>query len=43
VEPEPKEIDPKVYGRPTGIMGFRLYPNPDFKDEAKKNWNGQRL
>src|SRR5688572_23615092 len=42
VEPEPKEIDPKVYGRPTGIMGFRLFPNPDFNDEAKKKWDAQR-
>lgn len=42
VEPEPKEIDPKVYGRPTGIMGFRLFPNPDFNEEAKKKWDGQR-
>src|SRR5580658_2659996 len=23
--PEPADIDPKVYGRPTGIMGFRLF------------------
>jgi hypothetical protein len=42
VEPEPKEIDPKVYGRPTGVMGFRLYPNPDFNEEAKKKWDAQR-
>lgn len=42
VEPEPREIDPKVFGRPTGIMGFRLFPNPDFNDEAKKKWDAQR-
>ena len=42
VEPESKDIDPKVYGRPTGIMGFRLFPNPDFNDEAKKKWDAQR-
>ena len=42
VEPEPKEIDPKVFGRPTGIMGFRLFPNPDFNEEAKKKWDPQR-
>src|SRR5690606_13569490 len=32
VEPEPAAIDPAVYGRPTGILGFRLFPNPDFDD-----------
>jgi hypothetical protein len=42
VEPEPKEIDPNVYGRSTGIMGFRLFPNPDFNEEAKKQWDAQR-
>ena len=40
--PEPAEIDPKVYGRPTGIMGFRLFDNPDFNDEAKKKWDANR-
>lgn len=43
VEPEPAAIDPKVYGRPTGIMGFRLFPNPDFDDAARKKWDGQRF
>ena len=40
--PEAAEIDPKVYGRPTGIMGFRLFDNPDFDAEAKKNWDANR-
>jgi len=39
VEPEPAEIDPKVYGRPTGVMGFRLFDNPDFKGDAVKAWD----
>jgi hypothetical protein len=42
VEPEPAAIDPKVYGRSTGIMGFRLFPNPDFDEAAKKRWDPQR-
>src|SRR4051812_44138914 len=41
-DPEPAAIDPKVYGRPTGIMGFRLFPNPDFDETAKKNWSAER-
>lgn len=43
VEPESSAIDPKIYGRPTGIMGFRLFPNPAFDDEAKKKWDGERF
>ncbi|HEY4247363.1 MAG TPA: hypothetical protein VGM64_10935 [Lacunisphaera sp.] len=42
VQPESSAIDPKVYGRATGIMGFRLFPNPDFDEAAKKKWDGQR-
>jgi hypothetical protein len=43
VIPEDPAIDPKVYGRPTGIMGFRLFPNPAFDDRAKKKWDGERF
>ena len=39
MEPEPAGIDPKVYGRPTGVMGFRLFDNPDFKGDAVKAWD----
>lgn len=42
VEPEPQEIDPKVFGRPSGIMGFRIFDNPDFKGDAAGKWDGQR-
>lgn len=42
VEPESSAIDPKVYGRSTGIMGFRLFPNPAFDDAAKKKWDAAR-
>ena len=41
-EPEPKSIDPKVYGRATGIMGFRIFDNPDFKGDAVKKWDAKR-
>jgi hypothetical protein len=40
--PEPPSIDPKVYGRSTGIMGFRFFENPDFKGEAVKKWDANR-
>jgi len=42
-EPEPAEIDPAVYGRSTGVMGYRLFPNPEFDDAAKAKWNGERF
>jgi len=42
VEPESAAIDPKVYGRPTGIMGLRLFDNPEFTDGAKTKWSAER-
>ena len=43
VEPEPAGIDEKVYGKPSGVLGFRLFPNPEFNDEARKKWDGNRF
>ncbi len=40
--PEPAGIDPKVYGRSSGILGFRLFPNPEFNAEARQKWDGAR-
>jgi hypothetical protein len=42
-EPEPAGIDEAVYGKPSGVLGFRLFPNPDFKEEARKKWDGDRF
>ena len=42
VEPEPAGIDEKVYGKPSGILGFRLFPNPEFDEKAQKQWDGER-
>jgi hypothetical protein len=39
VEGEPAGIEPNVFGRPTGVMGFRLFDNPDFKGDAVKAWD----
>ncbi|MFC6671992.1 hypothetical protein [Marinobacterium aestuariivivens] len=30
------------YGYGTGIVGLRLFPNPDFDEEAEANWDPQR-
>jgi cytochrome c5 len=43
VESEPKGIDETVYGKPSGVMGFRLFPNPEFNDEARRKWDGKRF
>jgi hypothetical protein len=42
-EPEPAGIDEKVYGKPSGVLGFRLFPNPEFNGEARKKWDGDRF
>ncbi len=31
------------YGYPTGIVGMRLFPNPDFDEVAAKEWNAERF
>ena len=43
VEPEPAGIDETVYGKSSGVLGFRLFPNPDFNEEARKKWDGDRF
>jgi hypothetical protein len=35
---EPEGIDAAVFGRPTGVFGFRLFDNPDFKGAAAEEW-----
>jgi hypothetical protein len=30
------------YGEPSGIVGFRLFPNPAFDDSAAKKWDAKR-
>jgi len=30
------------YGEPTGIVGLRLFPNPDFDETAARNWDPVR-
>jgi len=42
-EPEPAGIATNVYGKSSGVLGFRLFPNPEFNDEARKRWDGDRF
>ncbi|PYR78516.1 MAG: hypothetical protein DMF87_13995, partial [Acidobacteria bacterium] len=30
------------YGEPTGIVGLRLFPNPDFDEKARQRWDSER-
>jgi len=36
------KIDLQTYGRSSGIMGLRLFPNPNFDAKAKANWDANR-
>ncbi|HEY7284283.1 MAG TPA: hypothetical protein VH497_02485 [Vicinamibacterales bacterium] len=31
------------YGEPSGVVGLRLFPNPDFDENARKQWNPERF
>jgi hypothetical protein len=42
VEQEPPGIDPVIYGRSSGVMGFRLFANPDFTPAARQAWSAER-
>ena len=42
-QPAPSDIDEKIYGRSSGVIGFRVYPNPDFDAAAKARWNAERF
>ena len=40
--PAPAGVDERIYGRSSGVIGFRIYPNPNFGEEARKRWNADR-
>lgn len=42
VEPAPPGIDETIYGRSSGVIGLRLYPNPDFDTKARRAWKPDR-
>jgi hypothetical protein len=31
------------YGEPTGVVGLRLFPNPDFDERARQRWDSDRF
>jgi hypothetical protein len=36
-EKERKRLE-KIYGRSSGVLGLRLFPNPNFDDKAERKW-----
>jgi hypothetical protein len=40
--PAPAGVDPRVYGRSSGVLGLRLFDNPAFDEAARKAWDGER-
>jgi len=40
--PQEQGVDANVYGRPSGVIGLRVYPNPKFDAAAKRAWDPQR-
>ena len=34
-------VDPAVYGRPSGIVGLRVYANPKFDDASRQRWDAK--
>jgi hypothetical protein len=42
IDPSAPIPDPGVYGYSSGIVGLRLFPNPEFKGRAKSKWSAKR-
>lgn len=40
--PPADQPDPKIYGRSSGVVGLRLFDNPEFDEKARKRWNPKR-
>lgn len=38
----PEPFDPEVYGRASGVVGLRVFPNPAFDEEARSRWDPER-
>lgn len=36
-------LDPALYGRSTGVLGLRLFPNPEFDARTRAKWDARRL
>ena len=43
ISPAPDGTNPAVVGKSTGVIGFRLFPNPNFDEAARKRWDANRF
>lgn len=39
IDPAPAEMKTEIYGRSTGVLGFRIFPNPAFTGKARDDWD----
>lgn len=39
VEAAPPGVDESIYGRSSGVIGLRIFPNPAFDDRARRAWS----
>jgi hypothetical protein len=39
----PKDAFLRTYGRASGVVGLRIFPNPNFDAAARRQWNPQRF
>jgi hypothetical protein len=39
----PKDAFLRAYGRASGVVGLRIFPNPDFDAAARRRWDAERF
>lgn len=42
VAPAPDDLDESIYGRSSGVVGLRIFDNPNFDKKAQEHWNPDR-
>jgi hypothetical protein len=42
IETEAEKVDANVYGKSSGVVGLRLFPNPAFDETARRRWDAER-
>lgn len=40
--PDTGDLDPAVYGKSSGVIGLRLFSNPNFDNKARSRWDADR-
>ncbi|HUL53479.1 MAG TPA: hypothetical protein VLT83_08740 [Opitutaceae bacterium] len=41
-DPAAHQASPAIYGYPSGIVGLRLFPNPNFDAKARQHWDAAK-